>query len=63
MILIQKIMVNISPEKNCANEVIAVLNRPMTKIEGPISFYLDTINIPVTPWTKEEIIALQGREQ
>ncbi len=34
-----------------ANEVIAVLNRPMRKIEGPISFFLDTIKIPVTPWT------------
>ena len=46
-----------------ANEVIAVLNRPMNKINGPISFYLDTINIPITPWTKEEILALQGTKQ
>jgi hypothetical protein len=38
-----------------ANEVIAVLNRPMTEIKGEISFSLDTINIPVTPWTKDEI--------
>jgi hypothetical protein len=38
-----------------ANEVIAVLNQPMTKINGEISFFLDTINIPITPWTKEEI--------
>ncbi len=38
-----------------ANEVIAVLNRPMTRINGEISFFLDTINIPITPWTKEEI--------
>jgi|WetSurMetagenome_2_1015567.scaffolds.fasta_scaffold02277_3 hypothetical protein len=40
-----------------SNEVISVLSRPMNKIDGPISFYLDTINIPVTPWTKEEILA------
>jgi hypothetical protein len=50
----------ISGEK-LANDVIAVLNRPMQKIEGQISFFLDTINIPITPWTREEIIAY--REQ
>ncbi|MDP1760158.1 MAG: neutral/alkaline non-lysosomal ceramidase N-terminal domain-containing protein, partial [Candidatus Woesebacteria bacterium] len=44
-----------------ANEVIAVLNRPMNKINGPISFYLDTINIPITPWTKEEILAYRAQ--
>jgi hypothetical protein len=38
-----------------ANEVIAVTTRPMTKIIGPISCYLDTINFKVTPWTNEEI--------
>ena len=43
-----------------ANEVIAVLNRPMNKINGPISCYLDTINIPITPWTKEKIIAYRA---
>lgn len=50
----------ISGEK-LANDVITVLNSPMKKIEGPISSYLDTINIPVTPWTKDEILAF--REQ
>jgi hypothetical protein len=44
-----------------ANEVIAILNKPMTKIEGSISSFLDTINIPITPWSKEEICAF--REQ
>jgi len=44
-----------------ANEVIATLNRPMHKLSGPISFYLDTINIPITPRTKEDILAF--REQ
>ena len=38
-----------------SNEVIEVLTRPMIKLNGAISYYLDTINIPVTPWTKEEI--------
>jgi hypothetical protein len=44
-----------------SNEVIAVLNRPMNKIEGPVSFYLDTINIPITPWTNEEILAFRAQ--
>jgi hypothetical protein len=50
----------ISGEK-LANEVIAVLNRSMNKIEGPVTFYLDTINIPVIPLTKEEIVAFRTR--
>jgi hypothetical protein len=44
-----------------SNEVIAVLNRPLTKIDGAISFFLDTINIPVTPWTRDEILAFRAR--
>jgi hypothetical protein len=44
-----------------ANEVIDVLNRPMIKINGPISFYLDTINIPIIPWTKKEIFAFRSQ--
>jgi hypothetical protein len=50
----------ISGEK-LANEVIAVLGRPMTRIEGGISFFLDTINIPVTPWPKDEIIKFRAQ--
>lgn len=38
-----------------ANEVISVLNNPMTKITGEISFYLDTFNVPVEPWSKEAL--------
>jgi hypothetical protein len=53
---------NISGEK-LANEVISVLKRPMEKISGPITFFLDTINIPVTPWTKEEIIAYRNANE
>ena len=48
----------ISGEK-LANEVIAVLKRPMEKITGPMSFFLDTIDIPVTPWPKEKIQAFK----
>jgi hypothetical protein len=50
----------ISGEK-LANDVIAVLNKPMKKIEGPISFYLDTVNMKITPKSREEII--EFREQ
>jgi hypothetical protein len=42
-----------------SNEVIEVLTRPMIKLNGAISYYLDTINIPVTPWTREEISAFR----
>jgi hypothetical protein len=45
---------NITGEK-LANEVLAVLNRQMIKIEGPVSFFTDTVNIPIKPWTVEEI--------
>ena len=44
-----------------ANEVVAVLNRPMTKIAGPVSYYLDTINFPISPWTREEILAFRQK--
>ena len=52
----------ISGEK-LANEVIAVLNRPMKKLRDQLSFFLDTINIPVNPWTKEEIMHYRAAEQ
>ena len=43
-----------------SNEVIAILGRPMTKIDGPITCFLDTINLPVKPWTMEEIDAYRA---
>lgn len=43
-----------------ANEVIAVSGKPMTKIAGPITCFLDTINFAVTPWTKEAIAAYRA---
>jgi hypothetical protein len=50
----------ISGEK-LANDVLKVLNNPMTKIEGAISCFLDTVKIAVTPWSKEEIIAFREK--
>ncbi|NLO71162.1 MAG: hypothetical protein GX102_09585, partial [Porphyromonadaceae bacterium] len=41
--------------KKLAEEVIAVLNRPMKKIEGTISFSLDTLNVPIVPFSKTEV--------
>ncbi len=49
----------ISGEK-LANEVISVLNKPMEEIIGTISFFLDTINIPVKAWSREEILKLKA---
>lgn len=46
-----------------ANEVIAVLNRPMEKITGPISFYLDTIDIMVNMKSREMINAFASSEK
>jgi len=43
-----------------ANEVIATLNRPMTKLQGPITCFLDTIDFPVIPWTREKIMAYRA---
>lgn len=39
-----------------ANEVMAVISKPMTELRGGISYFLDTINVPITPWPREEII-------
>lgn len=39
-----------------ANEVVAVAGKPMTEIEGEMSLFLDTINVPVDPWSKSEIL-------
>ncbi len=50
----------ISGEK-LANDVLKVLDSPMTKIEGPISCFLDTVKIAIKPWTREEIIAFRAQ--
>lgn len=49
----------ISGEK-LSNSVIATLNLPLTKINGPISFYLDTINVSINPWSKDEILTFRN---
>ncbi|MDD2475097.1 MAG: hypothetical protein PHI32_04190 [Dysgonamonadaceae bacterium] len=42
-----------------ANEVISVLSGPMEKIAGPTSFYLDTLQLPINPLVREEVIAFK----
>ncbi len=39
-----------------ANEVVSVTGKPMTEITGEVSYFLDTLNIPVEPWSKSEIL-------
>ena len=63
LLLLQGTAGDINPRDNgeyitgekLASEVIAVLDRPMNSVSGPISFFLDTINIPVSGKTKEEM--------
>lgn len=38
-----------------AQEVIHALNKTLSPIRGEISFYLDTISVPVTPWSREQL--------
>ena len=49
---------NITGEK-LSGDVINVIDKPMTKIKGPITFFIDTVNIPITPWSKDEINAFR----
>jgi hypothetical protein len=48
-----------------AQGVIAVLNAEMAPVRGTISYSLDTIAIPVTPWSREQIheFMLQAQEK
>ncbi len=46
-----------------ANSVLKVLKNPMLKIEGPISCFLDTINIAIKPWSKEEIMVYRAQNE
>jgi hypothetical protein len=41
--------------KQLAEDVISVLNGTMSPIVGNISFHLDTISVPVTPWSHQQI--------
>ncbi len=49
----------ISGEK-LANEVISVIGKPMKEITGNISYFLDTINIPVKAWERDKILKLKA---
>ena len=49
---------NITGEK-LANEVISILSRPMERISGMTSCFLDTVDIPIDPLSREEIIAFK----
>lgn len=49
---------NITGEK-LANEVISVLSRPMKRITGATSFYIDTLQIPINPLSREEVVAFK----
>jgi len=42
-----------------AADVTAVLNQPLQKIQGPISFYMDSVNFPVKKWTEQEMLAFR----
>ncbi len=38
-----------------AGEIMHALGKSLSPIRGDISFYLDTISVPVTPWSREKI--------
>jgi hypothetical protein len=42
-----------------AGDVKRILNSPMEKLSGKISFHLDSLNFPVNPWTGERILAFK----
>jgi hypothetical protein len=45
------------------NEVMAVLNRPMEKIGGPLTFFLDSVVFDVPVKSRDEILAYTGDEK
>ncbi|MFD2163045.1 PQQ-like beta-propeller repeat protein [Paradesertivirga mongoliensis] len=47
---------HINTGKNLASDVREVLNKPMQKLAGKITFNLDSMNFPVKRWSREEII-------
>jgi hypothetical protein len=49
--------------KQLANDVITALEGPMLSLSGEISYYLDTIPIPVTLWEREEVQVFLERAQ
>jgi hypothetical protein len=45
------------------NEVLAVLNRPMKRISGPLTFFLDSVAFDVPVKSRDEILAYTGDEK
>ncbi len=46
-----------------ARDVMDLLSGPMQALESDISFYLDTIEIPVKPWSLERVQAFKAQNQ
>ncbi|GEO04768.1 hypothetical protein AAE02nite_24320 [Adhaeribacter aerolatus] len=42
-----------------AQDAMQVLNHKMTFLQGGISFYMDTLQAPATPWSREKIVAFR----
>ena len=42
-----------------AEDIKGILNRPMERLSGQISFQLDSLNFPVNPWSTERILAFR----
>lgn len=42
-----------------AEDIKAILNRPMEQLSGEINFHLDSLNFPVKPWTEDRILAFR----
>ena len=46
--------------KKLVGDVIRALNKKMEPVKGSINFDMDSLKIPVSPWTKEEIISFKN---
>lgn len=51
--------VHVTTGEQLAGDVIKLLNTDMALLDGDISFAIDEINIPVTPWSKDSVIAFR----
>lgn len=43
-----------------AADVLSVLRRPMEAVTGGISYYMDSVLVPIQPWTKERILRFKS---
>ncbi|RYY37852.1 MAG: hypothetical protein EOP46_01070 [Sphingobacteriaceae bacterium] len=46
-----------------AADIEQILNKPMKKLDGDISFFMEQIDFPVKPWTKEQILAFKKENE